>query len=227
MSTNTIYSKFFYVYKITNTINNKIYIGVHQSESLNDDYMGSGTLLKRSQQKYGIEHFKKEILFVYDNKDNMYAKERELVNEEFIQQSNNYNLKVGGYGGWDYVNENGMNIYGKNGKTDNIEYDLVKAREIHRQNLLNDIEYKQKYSEKMSNSLKEHYRKNGSHWIGKSHNQITKDKISEISKVHQRGKGNSQYGTMWIHSLEEKRNMKIGKDEQIPEGWIKGRKMKF
>jgi hypothetical protein len=38
----------------------------------------------------------------------MYAKEAELVNEEFLITENTYNLKVGGYGGWDFVNSNNL-----------------------------------------------------------------------------------------------------------------------
>ena len=44
---------FYTVYKITNLINNKIYVGVHITKNLNDSYMGSGVNIKRAIKKYG------------------------------------------------------------------------------------------------------------------------------------------------------------------------------
>lgn len=43
----------------------------------------------------------------------------------------------------------------------------------------------------------------------------------------QSAENNSQYGTQWIYSPLEKKNKKIKICDPIPEGWIKGRKMKF
>jgi hypothetical protein len=37
------------------------------------------------------------------------------------------------------------------------------------------------------------------------------------------GENNGSYGTMWICNLELKENKKIKKDEEIPDGWVKGR----
>ena len=38
--------KFIFIYKTTDLINDKIYIGVHGTNKLNDGYIGSGNSLK-------------------------------------------------------------------------------------------------------------------------------------------------------------------------------------
>jgi group I intron endonuclease len=48
------------IYKITNLINGKIYVG--QSRYNNENYFGSGHNITRAISKYGKENFKKEIL---------------------------------------------------------------------------------------------------------------------------------------------------------------------
>lgn len=218
---------YYTVYKIINLINNKIYIGVHKTKNINDDYIGSGKYLKRAIKKYGIENFSKEILEVFDNVDDMFNMESKLVNEDFVKDTNTYNLKVGGEDGFDYINKKGLaykfnvNDCIKGGKNSA----KIKSKKTYE-------ELKHVY-DKIGSSLREYYRKGGKStraFLGKKHSEETKKKIGEANSKHQSGTGNSQFGTMWIYNLTEKVNKKI-KKEELPvyekQGWLKGRKMKF
>lgn len=88
-----------YIYRITNLLNGKTYIGQHQYKSQNDDYFGSGKHLKSAVKKYGQENFKKDILVSKipnrksaDRAEIMYIKmERERGKAE-------YNITDGGEG---------------------------------------------------------------------------------------------------------------------------------
>jgi hypothetical protein len=214
---------YYTVYKVTNKINNKIYIGCHKTTDINDGYMGSGKHLTYSQNKYGIENFEKEILYVFDNATEMLAKEREIVNEQFVADQNTYNLRQGGQGGWDFVNTTGKNIYGNNGKTPNVKDNFARGRQTQTVRRQNDPNYAKSINEKISNSLKGHE----GYFKGKNHTEESKIAIGKNSAIHQKGSSNSQYNTKWIFSLEEKRSMKIKKTDPLPVGWFEGRKISF
>ena len=52
-----------YIYKTTNQINGKIYIGLTtMNEEESKWYFGSGDSIKKALEKHGVENFKKEIL---------------------------------------------------------------------------------------------------------------------------------------------------------------------
>lgn len=88
--------KYYYFYKITNLINNKFYFGIHCTDNLEDNYMGSGQLLHKAYEKYGIENFKKEILIYFDTWTDALEYEKQMVNEELIKDPNCYNISTGG-----------------------------------------------------------------------------------------------------------------------------------
>ena len=206
---------FYTIYKVLNKLSGKHYIGMHKTKNLNDGYMGSGKLIKRAIAKHGIENFTKEILYTYDNEQDMKNKERELV----IVSEETYNLCEGGKGGFGYINKNKLNIYENHGILA-----AKNARETIKNKRLDDPEYNKKYLEKqkrLSNLgtqvQKEKY-PNGV-WFGKSHSEDTKQKMRKSKNV---GNNNSQFGSMWITNGSD--NKKIKKDvDFIPEGWYKGR----
>lgn len=91
---------FYTIYKITNNINGKCYIGAHQTTNLNDEYLGSGTVIKRAVAKYGPSAFTKKILYIFNSSEEMFKREKELVDEAFINNPNTYNCFPGGQGGF-------------------------------------------------------------------------------------------------------------------------------
>lgn len=86
-----------YIYKITNQINGKIYIGKHSTDNLNDGYMGSGKLIKKAIQKYGIENFTKEYLAFCDTDEKLNWFEKFYIKKCKAKEVG-YNLTDGGDG---------------------------------------------------------------------------------------------------------------------------------
>lgn len=97
--------KYYYVYQTTNTINGKIYVGVHATNNLQNGYLGSGVNLHKSIRKHGKENFTKVILKMCHSYDEALMEERRIVTPEFINDPNTYNLEVGGLGGKIWTDE--------------------------------------------------------------------------------------------------------------------------
>jgi group I intron endonuclease len=87
------------IYQTTNLVNNKIYIGVHSTNDLDDGYLGSGNAIKNAVKKHGKENFSREVLYFFDTRQQAEDKEAELVTESFIARQDNYNIKTGGASG--------------------------------------------------------------------------------------------------------------------------------
>lgn len=87
-----------YIYKTTNLINNKIYIGQHKANKFTEEYKGSGIHLKRAFQKDGFENFKVELIEECFDKDNLNEKEVYWIKyyRELLGNENLYNIKNGG-----------------------------------------------------------------------------------------------------------------------------------
>ena len=107
------------VYCTTNLINNKIYIGVHKTNPEKfDGYIGNGihintpssyeyskTRFQYAVKKYGPKNFKRNTIAIFNNEEDAYALEGEIVNKEFLQRKDVYNLALGGVFGAQYSNQ--------------------------------------------------------------------------------------------------------------------------
>lgn len=87
-----------YIYKLTNNVNGKMYIGCHCTDNLEDYYMGSGKELKQDMKKYGRYNFTKEILKNFDTYADARKCEQLLVNNEWCNREDTYNKICGGSG---------------------------------------------------------------------------------------------------------------------------------
>lgn len=91
--------KQYYIYKTVNLCNNKQYIGKHYG-LIDDNYLGSGILLKKAIQKYGIENFKKEILYISNSEEENREKEKFYIQfYNAVENPQFYNIAEGGQGG--------------------------------------------------------------------------------------------------------------------------------
>lgn len=130
------------VYCTTNLVNKKIYIGVHLCKSNKfDNYLGCGvyatmpssynkpkTAFQYAVQKYGPSNFKRVTIKEFDNPEDAFFLESDLVNKEFLQRKDVYNEALGGKGG--DIAENAIPCY---------QYDLDG-------NYINEFESQQKAS---------------------------------------------------------------------------------
>lgn len=82
--------KFKFVYKTTNTINNKIYIGQHKTNYIEDGYLGSGSVLLKAIDKHGREKFRREILKFCKSQE-----ELNLIETQMISRHDSTNKRVG------------------------------------------------------------------------------------------------------------------------------------
>jgi group I intron endonuclease len=211
---------FYTIYKITNQINGKHYIGSHKTRDLNDNYMGSGKYLKHAIGKYGEQNFTKEIMFVFDTPEEMYLKEGEIVNEDFLTTENTYNLKTGGFGGFDYINSNNMRSYSKE-RANKIS---SKLKEYHADPIIKEKNNKLLNENRIKATLEIKRKYPNGTFVNKKHTDETKEKIGKTNTIKQNGEKNSQYGTIWI--TDGTNNLKIKKDCDIPIGWKLGRVIK-
>lgn len=166
------------IYKITNLINNKTYVGQHKYKKLNDNYFGSGVLIKQAIKKYGKENFTKEILEAnIETVELANDFEQMYILFERAKGKAEYNVASGGFGtkGCAPWNKGKQNVYS--------EEQLKRLSESHK-GYKHTSEQKRKISEanKGRNFSDESKRKMSESRKGIIFSEETKKKLSEAKK---------------------------------------------
>jgi hypothetical protein len=204
---------YYYVYQITNLLNNKIYVGKHKSElsPTENGYYGSGKQIKAAIEKYGIANFKKEVLHYCNSKEEMAEKESNIVTEDFVKRKDTYNMHKGGNGGWDHYNgsaQHSENSRKGGKKTANRDSNPFK-----------DPEWQKKHD----------YTRTVEHMKLMNDRAATPEAIEKRiatfkKRGHAQGEKNSQFGRFWISNVLTKEVKRITVNDTIPDGWVRGKK---
>ena len=196
-----------YIYKITNQINGKIYIGKHSTDNLDDGYMGSGILICKAEKKYGLENFTKEYLSFCDTEEKLNWFEKFYI-KKFNARQVGYNLTDGGDG------TVGLKPWNK-GKQHSEE---TKRK-------IGDRRKGKHHSEDSKQKMSESHKGNKNPLYGKHLSEETKKKMSEsrkgrqLSVEHKKKLSNSHKGKCF--SEEHKRKISEGYKWLTPLGEIK------
>lgn len=207
--------RYHFLYKSTNLINGKFYVGIHSTYNLEDGYLGSGKRLKRAVKKYGKENFKCEILEFFESRKEVLLREKEVVNEQFLNDPLCMNLQPGGGGGFSTV-EHGLKCSTAGG-------------ESYSEKLYSDKNFFKTVSKRSKEVISKLHANGKIPYVGGLNRIVTEEtkrKIGKKNSKKQKGKKNSQFGTCWVYNKKE--NKKINKKDLsywINLGWQQGRKM--
>ena len=183
-----------YIYKITNLVTQKIYIGKHKFDKpiLDEKYFASGIYINKSLEKYGLDNFSKELIDTADTAEELNEKEKFYIQLNNCIYPNGYNLTSGGDGLQDPPEEVRNKMKPWLGKHQS------KESNIKRSNTLKQIKHTEEWVNKIKQSLK-----------GKT---PSKETLEGSSKRHK--------NTKWYNNgIEEHMYF----EENVPDGYELGR----
>lgn len=218
-------NRIYFIYITTNLINGKKYIGKHFGY-VDDDYLGSGKLLKKAIKKYGKEAFKREIIDFSQTEEENCEKEQYYIS--LFDACHNdlfYNIHEGGAGGntteglsleekLELSKKHSERTSGKNNPMYGIHRsDEWKtkhsywAKNIRDNSSYRTEEFKKHMSEVTSGE------KNGMY--GKHHSLETRKKMSENRKGKTTGSKNGMYGKSGANAINGKRIIMLNDNQEV------------
>jgi hypothetical protein len=182
------------IYKTTNLVNGKFYIG--QDSNNDPNYLGSGLLINKAIKKYGKNNFLKEVLENCNSKEELDEKEKFWISN-LSATTIGYNISFGGTGGdlYNCLSEeekiNNIKIKSQNAKIKNIMYEKnVFECWVEKYGINEAVVRMQNFKQKLSKTQKEKeniklskIREDYGDFILKSFGKMT------IDKIHQELKG--------------------------------------
>ena len=208
---------FYIVYKTTNLVNHKFYIGKH-TQPIDpyhfDSYYGSGSQIINAVKKYGKENFIRETLFVFKDEAECLLKEEEIVAPHFGKPYC-YNMRSGGIGGFEHINA------------------IPKKERPNIKSLKNKIELgeikiggTEQWTEKSYNKVRqtswsklvEKGLLNPNQWEGLTANQ-QKERSENLSKKVS-GSNNGSYGSKFYYNIATQEKKRFKSTDSIPEQWV-------
>jgi group I intron endonuclease len=185
------------IYKTTNLINQKFYVG--KDTHNNPNYYGSGKRLKLAIQKYGLDNFKKEIIESCNCLEELNEREKFWI-KELNAIKEGYNISLGGDGG---------DTISNNPKKYEISKKISKANKGKFIGKKNSKETREKISKKLKGRFIGEKNPN----YGKNHTDEAKNKIREKAlgrvvseetrqKISIKNKGRK--GTVWTDEMRKK-----------------------
>lgn len=202
------------IYKTTNLVNNKIYIGKRiftKDKFFKNKYYGSGKLLKEAISKYGLDSFNREVL---EEVDNELLEEREVYWIKFYNSNNleiGYNLTIGGNSKY------GRKIGNMSNETKKKISESVSKYLVENGHPFQDKNHSDETKEKIKNKLKgrkltnEHIKKLADGHRGLKYNKpekLKKIKIDQSIKIKQLSM-NGYFIKEWKSIMEAARELNI------------------
>ena len=170
------------IYKTTNLINGKFYVG--KDERNKNDYLGSGLNLHRAIKKYGKENFIKETIEICSTREELIEREKYWIKETKAQELG-YNIADGGWGGNTMCEENKERVInGFKGRKHTTESNEKRRTTREKRKQENPDVYK--ISEEQKQILSKTHK-------GKVHSEEWREKQSEFMKKLYHSENTSQF----------------------------------
>lgn len=211
------------IYKCTNKINGKIYIGktkkglkkrilTHKADWKFAAKVGDASKpLYNAFSKYGFENFSWEVIDTAETEKELNEKEKYWINE--LKSSvifENYNIGDGGEGGDNFTNNPNKDRIVENFKkrkhfslTDEHKKKLLEGRKRYLESEKSKESFK-----KISNSLKEYFKTHEAPATGRPVSEQTREKIRQTLGDRCKGEKNPNFGHKWTQEMKDSLSMK-------------------